>query len=150
MELRRALLLFAIVLGLAAIAASVSRPPAGDETDTAAESSPRERSTPTAGPSPGPGPPADIAFEADLQPETRTVPTGRAATVTITAYEPGQVEIERLGLTAPVEPNGDDFMVQFNYPADAAPNEPCSLYSLNEYGVSLAELKLVAEGLRLK
>jgi hypothetical protein len=105
-ELRRALLLFAIVLGLAAIAASVSRPPAGDETDTAAESSPRERSTPTAGPSPGPGPPADIAFEADLQPETRTVPTGRAATVTITAYEPGQVEIERLGLTAPVEPNG--------------------------------------------
>jgi len=51
---------------------------------------------------------------------------------------------------APVEPNGDDFMVQFNYPADAAPNEPCSLYSLNEYGVSLAELKLVAEGLRLK
>ncbi len=106
MELRRALLLFAIVLGLAAIAASVSRPPAGDETDTAAESPPRERSTPTARPSPGPGPPADIAFEADLQPETRTVPTGRAATVTITAYEPGQVEIERLGLTAPVEPNG--------------------------------------------
>jgi hypothetical protein len=26
--------------------------------------------------------------------------------VTITAYEPGQVEIERLGLSAPAEPNG--------------------------------------------
>jgi len=57
-----------------------------------------------AGPSAGPGSPAGIAFEADLQPETRTVPSGRAATVTVTAYEPGQVEIERLGLTEPAEP----------------------------------------------
>jgi len=105
-DLRRALLLFAIVLGLAAIAASVSRPPADEDPDTAAQTSPREQSTPTARPAPGPGPPAEIAFEADLQPETRTVPAGRAATVTITAYEPGQVEIERLGLTAPAEPNG--------------------------------------------
>jgi len=105
-ELRRALLLFAIVLGLAAIAASVSRPPAGDETDTAAEAPPRQRSPATAGPAPGPGPPAQISFEADLQPETRKVPTGRAATVTVTAYEAGQVEIERLGLTAAAEPNG--------------------------------------------
>ncbi len=111
MELRRALLLFAIVLGLAAIVASVSRPRAEEGTDTAAETPPaetppEERSTPTAGPAPGPGPPAEIAFEADLQPETRTVPARRAATVTITAYEPGQVEIERLGLSAPAEPNG--------------------------------------------
>lgn len=104
MELRRALLLFAIVLGLAAIAASVSRPPASDEGETAAGAPPGERSTPTARPSPGAGPPAEIAFEADLQPETRTVPAGRAATVTINAYEPGQVDITRLGLTAPAEP----------------------------------------------
>ena len=105
MELRRALLLFAIVLGLAAIAASVSRPPASEDADTTAETSPRERSTPTASPSPGSGPPAEIALEADVQPETRTVTAGRAATLTITAYEPGQVEIEQLGLTAPAEPN---------------------------------------------
>ena len=104
MELRRALLLFAIVLGLGAIAASVSRPPDGDQTETAPEPPPRERSTPMAGPSPGPGSPAEIAFEADLQPETRTVPGGRAATVIVTAYEPGQVEIERLGLTEPAQP----------------------------------------------
>ncbi len=106
MELRRALLLFAIVLGLAAIAASVSRPPEEEKADTAAEAPPRKGSTPTAGPAPGPGPPVEIAFEADLQPETRTVPAGRAVTVTVTAYEPGQVEIERLGLTAPAVPNG--------------------------------------------
>ncbi len=105
MELRRALLLFAIVLGLAAIAASISRPSSQDETDTAATAPPRGRSTPTAGPAPGPGPPAEITFEADLQPETETVPAKRALTVTVTAYEPGQVEIERLGLTAPAEPS---------------------------------------------
>lgn len=104
MELRRALLLFAIVLGLAAIAASVSRPPVEDQTDTATEAPPRGRSTPGPGSASDPGPTAEIAFEADLQSETRTVPARRAATVTITAYEPGQVEIERLGLTAPVEP----------------------------------------------
>jgi len=103
-ELRRALLLFAIVLGLAAVAASISRPPGNGETDTRPEPPPRESSTPTAGPSPGLGPPAEIAFEADLQPETRVLPGGRAATVTVTAYEPGQVEIERLGLTEPAQP----------------------------------------------
>jgi hypothetical protein len=103
-ELRRALLLFAIVLGLGAIAASVARPPAQEKTDTAAETPPRGGSIPTAMPAPGPGPPAEIAFEADLQPETKTVPPGRATTVIIAAYEPGQVEIERLGLTAPAEP----------------------------------------------
>ncbi len=105
MELRRALLLFAIVLGLAAIAASVSQPSVDEKADTAAEAPPRERSTPTAGPSPGPGPPAEIAFAADLRPETKPVPAGRAATVIVTVYEPGQVEIERLGLIEPAEPN---------------------------------------------
>jgi hypothetical protein len=51
---------------------------------------------------------------------------------------------------APIEPGGDDFMVQFIYPADAAPHDWCSVYSLNEYGVSLAQLKRVAKGLRRK
>ena len=51
---------------------------------------------------------------------------------------------------APIQPGGDDYIVQFTYPN--APNSRshnwCSVYSLNEYGVSLAELKKVAEGLR--
>jgi len=104
-ELRRALLLFAIVLGLAAIAASVTRPPASEKAGTAAEEPPSDSSTPTAGPSPGPGAAEEIAFEADLQPETMTLPPGEAATVTVTAYEPGQVKIERLGLTATAGPS---------------------------------------------
>lgn len=102
MELRRALLLFAVVLGLAAIVASASRPPSGDGSSTV----PSDATTPAARPSAGPGPPQEIAFEADLRSETKTVGTGVAATVTVTSYDPGLVEIEKLGLTAPTEPGG--------------------------------------------
>lgn len=48
---------------------------------------------------------------------------------------------------APIEPGGDDFIVTFPYPGDVRPHQWCSHYSLNEYGVSLAELKRVAESL---
>ncbi len=47
-------------------------------------------------------------------------------------------------------PGGDDFIVQFTYPPDAKSTNHCAIYSLNEYGVSLDELKKVAEDLRLK
>ena len=49
---------------------------------------------------------------------------------------------------APIEPGGDDFIVQFSFPADRGPERWCATYSLNEYGVSLDQLKRVAEGLR--
>lgn len=49
---------------------------------------------------------------------------------------------------APTHPRGDDFIVQFTYPPGARPHQWCSLYSLNEYGVPLAQLRKVAEGLR--
>ena len=51
---------------------------------------------------------------------------------------------------APIQPGGDDFIVSFHYPVGARPDQWCSSYSLNEYGVPLSELKRVAEGLRLK
>ena len=51
---------------------------------------------------------------------------------------------------APIGPGGDDFIVQFSYPRGRKPHDWCALYSLNEYGVSLDELKNVAEGLELK
>jgi hypothetical protein len=60
--------------------------------------------------------------------------------------------IEMLGTQtsgfAPIAPGGDDCIVQFTYPAGAAPDDWCATYSLNEYGVSLEELKRVAEDLR--
>lgn len=49
---------------------------------------------------------------------------------------------------APISPGGDDFIVLFTYPAGAKSTNHCAIYSLNEYGVPLQELKKVAEGLR--
>lgn len=49
---------------------------------------------------------------------------------------------------APISPGGDDFIVLFTYPVGARSTNHCAIYSLNEYGVSLDELKKVAEGLR--
>lgn len=51
---------------------------------------------------------------------------------------------------APIEPGGDDFIVQFSHPGTRRPHDWCALYSLNGYGVSLDELKRVAEGLELR
>jgi hypothetical protein len=48
----------------------------------------------------------------------------------------------------PIEPGGDDFIVQFTYPTGAPSTDHCAIYSLNEKGLSLEELKRVAEGLR--
>jgi hypothetical protein len=50
---------------------------------------------------------------------------------------------------APVNPGGDRFIVQFTYGdgVDDA-DDPCAMYSINEYGVPLETLKRVAVGLR--
>lgn len=62
--------------------------------------------------------------------------------------------IEVLGVKtagfAPIAPGGDEFIVAFRYPSSAKPHQWCSSYSLNEYDVSLAELKKVAESLRVR
>ena len=49
-------------------------------------------------------------------------------------------------------PEGEDFMVQFRYPADSEPTEDpstdCALFSVTEYGLDQDELIRFAEGLR--
>lgn len=118
MHLRRALLLFAIVLGLAALATSVSRPlerrpvPTGDRTDTS--------TTPEA-PAPRSRPPAHLLFDAS-RPRTRhRLDPGRQAVVLVTAETPGQVELDGLGLTAPVDPiTPARFEVLVNQPVSSA------------------------------
>ena len=98
MHLRRALLLFAIVLGLAAVAASVSRHPdesPGQETVTEADQ------PPTA----SPGTPAAVEltlFAAEPQPQR--IRAGQAATLFVEVEEPGQVAIPDLGMAAVAEP----------------------------------------------
>jgi len=98
MELRRALLLFAIVLGLAAVVASLSS--SGDRRDDR-EPTP---AAPTARPEPAAGRRLRVQFDAGAAPATRRVPAGRAATVVVESSRAGTIELQGLGLTAPVEP----------------------------------------------
>jgi hypothetical protein len=96
-HIRRALLLFAIVLGMAALAASLSRPPE-ERTST----QPREQPAPsqvTAKPMPTGNPPIVLSFDA-LTDERRRLPVDRAATIEVSVDEPGSVELPDLGLTA--------------------------------------------------
>jgi hypothetical protein len=107
-HIRRALLLFAIVLGLAAIAASVSRSP---EESGESESQPAVPSEAEQVPSPsvssGDAAPVsgvrELVFEADRD-QTRRLDAGQPATVLVEVDEPGLVEIADLGLSAPAEP----------------------------------------------
>lgn len=102
MHVRRALLLFAIVLGLAAVAAAVSRSP--DESGERAERPPAPPA-PTA--SPGSAAPsrttAELSFDS-ARDQVRRLDTGRPATVVVEVDEPGMVEIPDLGRSAPAEP----------------------------------------------
>ncbi len=105
-ELRRAILLFAIVLGLAAVATSVSRPPASqdDARRRPAKRTPAASSTPTAKPRRAAARERRLAFRAGGRPLTRYLPSDRAATVIVSVPEPGQVELAGLGLGGPAEP----------------------------------------------
>jgi hypothetical protein len=98
-ELRRALLLFAIVLGLAAIATSVSRPP--DRREPAPEPAPANRGDSPRG---GTAAPLEVTFEPSAKPPTERLEAGRPATVVVQVAEPGQVEIEGLGLSGFADP----------------------------------------------
>lgn len=93
--MRRALLLFAIVLGLAAVAASLAPPPdAGREGE-------RQRPSPRAEPSRPDAPAAEaaVAFDAGARrPARRRVAVGEHVTVTVGVRAAGQVEIRDLGL----------------------------------------------------
>jgi hypothetical protein len=108
-HLRRALLLFAIVLGLAAVAASVSRternpgqrptpPPPRTSTDTA---TPSTETTPTPAPDPGRKP---LRFEQGGKRELRVLRVGQAATVLVEVDSAGQAELAGLGLSRSAEP----------------------------------------------
>jgi hypothetical protein len=106
-HLRRALLLFAIVLGLAAVAASVSRPRDNNPPETTAtEPAPRiEPGTAPEAPPPGEAGPGstDVTFDAN-RPRAYRIGAGQAATVVVEVPEAGQVSIDGLGMTDTAEP----------------------------------------------
>lgn len=104
MQLRRALLLFALVLGFAAVAASLTPPPA--------ERRGRPQPVAPAAPRPVPEPPAasaapvQIAFRAGSRGlARRELAPGRQAVVTVAVSAPGQVEIPALGLIQAGDPS---------------------------------------------
>ena len=93
MHLRRALLLFALVLGLTALATAIAPAPKRDD----------EPATADPGSSATSAPEASVTFRAPVakrRPPTRRVAPGSHLTVVVAARRPGQVEIPRLGLTA--------------------------------------------------
>ena len=100
MELRRALLLFAIVLGVAAVVAALASP--SDDSDRAATTPPAEAPAP---PSSQARPPARVELDGRRAPATRRLEIGRATTVVASVEEAGQVTIPELGLTEAAEPN---------------------------------------------
>jgi hypothetical protein len=97
-HLRRALLLFAIVLGTAALAASLSRP----VEDRGERERPRDGGPATAKPTPRAMPREPLSFDAAMD-ESRRLRAGRAATLEVAVSEPGNVEIPALGLSAPAD-----------------------------------------------
>lgn len=96
MQPRRVILLFAIVLGVSALAASIA--PRQDEPrneDRAKTPQPRER--PTARPRPGAARPLAIELNARAAPVTRTVRRGRQVILSVAVPEAGQVSLAGLG-----------------------------------------------------
>lgn len=102
MHIRRALLLFAIVLGMAALVASLSQP-AGERPDETTASEPAEPGPATAIPSPAPSQQPALSFDATKD-ETKRLSEGSAATVAVSVDEPGSVRIPGLGLSASANP----------------------------------------------
>ncbi len=108
MHIRRALLLFAIVLGLAAVAASVSQSPeeSGErETQPPARSDSEDVPQPSVSPGDATAPVGtrELVFDA-ARDQTRRLDAGQPAMVLVEVDEPGLVEIADLGLSAPAQP----------------------------------------------
>lgn len=128
MEIRRAILLFAIVLGLAALVTSISQPTTSEPEGTRGGASGGDRQEGPAGgtrgeaprgaadgPKPRPGGEATasrrpsgvsatLRFEAGADPQVRTLRTGRAASLVVEVLAPGSVAIEGLGLDSSALP----------------------------------------------
>ncbi len=103
MELRRALLLFAIVLGLAALVSWLGRPPVRETAEEGATAQPGATPTPTVTARRAKPPAPPVRFVVGRPPRTETVKAGSATTVTVVVEEPGEVSLDGLGLTAVAE-----------------------------------------------
>jgi hypothetical protein len=102
-QIRRVLLLFALVLGLSAVVASIAPPP--DTRDEAAEDT--TVATSPAPPAPARAEPIVVRFSAGGQRETlptRRVPVGSSFVLEVSVPRPGDVVVDRLGLRQSADP----------------------------------------------
>jgi hypothetical protein len=100
-HLQRALLLFVIVLGLAALAASLSRTDRGRSKPAPAP----ERTVPEAATNPAPDPGTrPLRFTQGGRREIRDLALRKAATVLVAVRRAGQAEIQGLGASRAAEP----------------------------------------------
>ena len=106
MELRRAILLFAVVLGVAAIVSSIARPPERGGDDAASDGAPATKQPKPSSSSSGSRTPQPktIEFRSGAKPQTRKLEVGQPATVLVDVETPGQIDIPTLGLTDAAEP----------------------------------------------
>jgi len=106
--LRRALLLFAIVLGLSALAASVSRTDRSRQDERVPAPAPKtdtDEAAPSTITTPAPDPATRrLRFVRGGAREVRALPVGRAGTVVVETDARGQAEIRGLGLTRAAVP----------------------------------------------
>jgi hypothetical protein len=109
MDLRRALLLFAIVLAVAAIASSIARPPESDEgsdepPQASSQGSDAARDgSPSAEPVAAPGT-ETLRLRAGRKPRVVELEQGVPGTLLVSVETPGEVAIPALGLVQPAEP----------------------------------------------
>jgi hypothetical protein len=96
-HLRRALLLFAVVLAVAALAATISAPRNSEQREQAAtqEASPPPR---------GALPPAELRLPTKAGADTAKLRAGTSALLSVAVGAPGLVEIPGLGLAEAAEP----------------------------------------------
>ena len=96
MQIRRVLLLFALVLGLSAVVASIAPSPETDE-------EPPSRTTPAAKASPASVPTTPV--HVTLRGGTQRVPAGSSFSLDVPVKEPGDVAIDSLGLRQSADPH---------------------------------------------
>jgi hypothetical protein len=103
------LLLFALVLGLSAVVASLAPPPERERKGSIDEEQPT-LTTPSAGAQPAPGQPEKVRFEApdpadtSFKTPTRLVEGGSSLSIVVAVPVPGDVVLDGLGLRQAADP----------------------------------------------
>ncbi|MGH2836902.1 MAG: hypothetical protein ACRDJY_00970 [Thermoleophilaceae bacterium] len=104
MQIRRVLLLFALVLGLSALVASLAPPPEDPDEDGRDEAVPTVEQAAPSSPEMDPRRVSIAVRPARARPSIRRVRTGSSFWLTVSVPDPGDVVVEGLGLRQSADP----------------------------------------------